>query len=294
MGLLAGLIVASLAAVPGGRGEESTTASTVRIGIVKTALRNCGGLSVAAQLQPVKALIDSQTGLDSHLSVTNTSEELGKDLVDGKAHFGVFHGVEFAWARQKHPALRPLVVTVTSHDLRAYLVVRNDNSASCCADLAGKTCAVPSQTRAFCRLFLDRCCRECGRTPQHFFAKVISPASIEAALALVVEGESQATVVDAYLLDWYRQRHPESFARLKTIQQSEAFPSGVIAYVPGSMEEARLARFRDGLLTAHKNPRGEAILSLCQLKRFDVVPADYDQQLAAIVKAYPGPQDDAK
>jgi ABC-type phosphate/phosphonate transport system substrate-binding protein len=294
IGLLVGLAVAGLAAVPGGRGEESIATSTVRVGVVKTALRNCGGLSIAAQLQPVKVLIDSQTGLDSQLSVTNTAEELGKQLADGKAQFGVFHGVEFAWARQKHPALRPLVVAVTTHDLRAYLVVRSDNPASCCADLAGKTCALPPQTRAFCHLFLDRCCRECGGTPQHFFARITSPASIEAALALVIEGESQATVVDAALLDWYRHRRPENFARLKTIQQSEAFPCGVIAYVPGSMDEARLSRFREGLLTAHKNSRGESILSLCQLKRFDVVPADYDEQLATIAKTYPEPHDDAK
>jgi ABC-type phosphate/phosphonate transport system substrate-binding protein len=285
--LLAGLSVLVLPAP--GRGEENVSSSTVHVGIMRTAFRDAGRLSLTAQLQPIKSLMDAQTGLESQLSVSNDADELGARLVDGKVEFGVFFGHEFAWARQKYPELKPLVVTVSPHALKAYLVVRSDNRAKCCADLEGKSCAVSRQIRPYCRLFLEHCCKECGRPSQTFFAKITNPASIEQALAAVVEGQTQATVVDAFLLEWYRNRRPEDFAQLKTIGQSETFPAGVIAYVPGSVDEARLARFRDGLLNAHKTASGEAVLTLCQIKRFDLVPPDYDQQLAATVKAYPEP-----
>jgi ABC-type phosphate/phosphonate transport system substrate-binding protein len=289
---LVGLAV--VAASARARAEENIASSSVRVGVMRTAFRDASRLSIAAQLQPIRALVDAQTGLESQLSVANDADELGSRLVDGKVEFGVFYGHEFAWARQKYPELKPLVVTVAPQALKAYLVVRTDSRAQCCADLEGTTCAVCRQIRPYCRLFLEHCCKECGRSPQSFFAKITNPVSIEQALAAVVEGQTQATVVDAFLLEWYRNRRPEDFAQLKTIQQSDTFPAGVIAYVPGTVDEARLARFRDGLLNAHKNPRGEAVLTLCQIKRFDPVPPDYDQQLAAVVKAYPVPQDDSK
>jgi ABC-type phosphate/phosphonate transport system substrate-binding protein len=277
-----------------GRAEENLTSPNVRVGIMRTAFRDAKRLSLAAQLQPIKALMDAQTGLDSQLNVVNDADQLGEELADGKVQFGVFHGYEFAWARKKYPELKPLVVTVPAHPLKAYLVVHKDSSVKCCADLEGKSCALARQVRPYCRLFLEHCCKECGGSPQRFFSQLTSPASIEQALAAVVEGQIQATVVDACLLDWYRERRPDAYARLRTVDQSDVFPASVIAYVPGAVDEARLARFREGLLNAHKSPRGEAVLTLCQILRFDPVPADYDQQLAAIAKAYPEPQDDSK
>jgi ABC-type phosphate/phosphonate transport system substrate-binding protein len=292
LGFLLGL--AALAVMARARAEENFAPSAVRVGIVRSLFRDCGHLSITTQLQPIKALLDSQTGLDTQVSVTNDADDLGKQLTEGKAQLGVFYGFEFAWARQKYPELQPLVVTVSPHALKAYLVVRNDSDVSCCGDLEGKTCAVSRQIRPYCGLFLDRCCKECGQTPQAFFSKITKPASIEQALAAVVEGQIQATVIDGYLLEWYHHRHPADFARLKTIGQSETFPAGVIAYVPGTLDEARLGRFREGLLNAHKSPAGETVLTLCQIKRFDPVPSDYDKQLTAIAKAYPVPHTDSR
>ena len=292
LALLLGLAVLAVSARV--RAEEKVGSPAVRIGIVRTIFRDAARFSITVQLQPIKALMDAQTGMDSQVCVVNDSDQLGEELVDGKVQFGVFYGHEFGWARQKYPELKPLVVTVSPQALKAYLVVRADSGVKSCADLEGKTCAVSRQIRPYCRLFLEHCCKECGRPPQHFFAKITSPGCIEQALAAVVEGQAQAAVVDAFLLEWYRNRRPEDFARLRAIQQSDTFPAGVIAYVPGTVDEARLARFRDGLLNAHKTPQGEAVLTLCQIKRFDVVPADYDQQLAATVKTYPVPPDDTK
>jgi ABC-type phosphate/phosphonate transport system substrate-binding protein len=277
-----------------GRAEENVALTTVRVGIVRTAFRDPTRFSIAAQLQPIKGLMDAQTGLDSQLSVVSDGGQLGEDLVDGKVQFGFFYGHEFAWARQRHPELKPLVVAVSPQALKALLVVRKDSGVKSCADLQGKTCAVSRQVRPYCRLFLERCCKEYGRVPQQFFSRITNPVSIEQALAAVVEGQIQATVVDACLLEWYRNRRPDAFAQLETIQQSQAFPAGVIAYVPGTVNEDRLAHFRDGLLNAHKSSQGQAVLTLCQIKRFDLVPPDYEQQLEVIAKAYPGPPDDSK
>src|SRR5690242_1866644 len=125
MWFLVGLAALALAAP--GRAEENVASSTVRVGIMRTAFRDAGRLSLAAQLQPSKALMDAQTGLESQLSVTNDADELGAELVDGKVEFGVVFGHELASARQKYPELTPLVVTVPPQALKAYLVVRSDS-----------------------------------------------------------------------------------------------------------------------------------------------------------------------
>ena len=118
-GLLFVLGLAVLVVPAHGRAEENLVSSAVRVGIMRTVFRDACRLSIAAQLQPIKALMDAQTGLDSQLSVVNDSDELGAALMYGKVDFGVFYGHEFAWARQKYPELKPLVVTVSPSALKA-------------------------------------------------------------------------------------------------------------------------------------------------------------------------------
>ena len=67
------------------------------------------------------------------------------------------------------------------------------------------------------------------------------------------------------------------------------FPTGVIAYKQGNVPEVSLTKFRDGLTSAHLKPEGLQLIMLWKLNRFDVVPADYSQMLADIVRAYPPP-----
>ena len=55
--------------------------------------------------------------------------QLARAMKEGKLHLGVYHGFEFAWARQANPDLKPLVIAVCHHkQLHAYLVVNKEGS----------------------------------------------------------------------------------------------------------------------------------------------------------------------
>ena len=50
------------------------------------------------------------TGTPGRVSMASDALDLGEQLAEGKVQFGVFHGVGFAWAQEKHPTLKPLAL----------------------------------------------------------------------------------------------------------------------------------------------------------------------------------------
>ena len=96
-------------------------------------------------------------------------------------------------------------------------------------------------------------------------------------------------LVDGVALDGYKRRKPGRFAQLKVLLQSATFPAAVIAYRPGSVDEALVKRFRDGLLNAHELPLGRQLMIMWHLTGLEPVPSDYEQTLAEIARVYPQP-----
>ena len=78
-------------------------------------------------------------------------------------------------------------------------------------------------------------------------------------------------------------------AKLRIVLTSDVFPTAVIAYRSGAVDDATLAKFREGLLNASQNILGRQMLTLWKLTSFEAVPADYEATLAEIVKSYPAP-----
>ncbi len=261
----------------------------VRIGLVGSLFRHIPSTMIEVISRPLKVLMQSQTGVSGELHVAGDAFALAEKLKDNKVELGVFHGFEFAWVRQKHPELRPLVIVVCNHrELHAHLVIHKSCEASCCEDLKGKVLALPHMSREHCHLYVERRCAG-GADPRKYFSEVCVPPQAESALDDVVEGSAQATVVDRAALDDYQKRKPARCSRLRVLSQSETFPAAVVAYRPGTLDGATLQRFRAGLLDAHRNPRGKDLLKLCRITRFEDVPVDYDGLLADIARAYPPP-----
>src|SRR5262249_22442436 len=149
-----------------------------------------------------------------------------------KAQLGLFSGIEFAWAKCKHPKLQPLVIAVNERPfVRACMVVRKDSPTVCVADLKGKACALPKGSRPHCRLFLQNRCQQCGDAPAKYFAQLATPGNVEDALDDVVDGVADAAVVDELALECFKTLKPARHGRLKVLQQSEDFPTGVIAFM---------------------------------------------------------------
>jgi ABC-type phosphate/phosphonate transport system substrate-binding protein len=275
--------------------ETHRHTSSVRIGMIASLFSDVPAATVMAMMQPFAALMEAQTGVGGELVACGDADNLGQQLTEDKVQLGVFHGVEFGWARRKYPELRPLVIAVNQQRyLRAYLLVRVDSKLDTLADLQHKTLAIPQQTREHCQLFLRRRCLECKKEPASFFAKITTPANLENALDDLVDGLVQACLADDVGLDCYNRRKPGRFAKLKIVQSSEVFPAAVIAFRPGILEAATLQRFREGMIQANRTPAGRQLMTLWKLTGFEQVPPDYDQTLTEIVKVYPAPAPSGK
>jgi ABC-type phosphate/phosphonate transport system substrate-binding protein len=249
---------------------------------------------LALSAGPLNQLVQDLSRGAARATLARDYEHLGRLLADGKVDFGLFHGVEFAWARQKYPGLRPLFILVNQRPyLRACLVVRRDNGVTDFADLKGRSCALAKGSRQHCRLFLEERCRQCGKGPGEHFSPLVTPCCVDDALEDVVDGEVQATVVDEVAVDCFREQKPGRFARLKVIQRSEVFPAGVVAYADGALDGAARRQFRDSLLRFARSPRARAYLTLCRLTGLAAVPEDYDATLREIAMAYQPPKNGA-
>ena len=291
-GLLAALIAvgAGVAGIPAMAQEDSST-GPVRIGMVRTLFRDVPAPMILALMKPFGAMMESQTGLAGQLVASGNALELGRQLAADKVQLGVFHGIEFAWARQQHPELRPLMIAVNQDcHLRALLVVRKHSRAACAGDLAGRALAIPRGSREHCHLFLEGQCKACGKDPAHLFRRITASPNAEEALDDLVDNEVQGVVVDAVAFDCFQRRKPGRCASLRVAAESEVFPAAVVAYRPGSLNGEDLGRFRDGMIRANKSAIGRQLLTLWKLTGFEPVPADYQETLDRILKAYPAPR----
>jgi len=276
--------------------HEPAAAGLVKIGMLATMFRDVKPAVFLALSRPFHSLVESQTGLKSELVLVPSPDELRQQLDSGKLQFGVFHGFEFAWMKQKTPGLQALMIAAPQHrPLRAFLVVNVDSPAKGLADLKGKTLAVPTGTREYSRLFLARECQSRGQLPEAFFAQVTAPPTPDDALHAVVDGTTvQAAVVDGSTLAGYAQRYSGRSKRLRVLEESESFPESVVAYEPGKVDGDTVRRFQHGMSSAHATPLGRQLLSLWAMAGFQPIPADYAQQLAEIAKAYPPPASSPK
>jgi ABC-type phosphate/phosphonate transport system substrate-binding protein len=284
----AGLVtaVALVVAAP----AEAAEPSAIRIGLVKTLFRDVPPLLVPIGLRPMKALMESQTGVGGELVPSGDYDKLASQLKDDDVQLGVFHGVEFAWAHEKYPTLKPLVIIVNGPAyLRAHLVVRADSNIAGGANLKGKIVELPRMSSEHCRLFLERRCCPTGELPEKFFARVIGSNNPADALDDVVDDDAQGVVVDEVVYEAYQKSKPGRAAKLKTVQQSEAFPCAVMAYQPGVLSDRILDAFRDGLIAAKENPKAQTLLKANRVTGFEAVPSGYEKSLEEIAKAYPQP-----
>lgn len=273
--------------IPATAGEPG---SDLRIGMVDSMFRDLPAAKIGYAKSAFKSLVQAQTGVVSEIMSPAAPMQLARQLLKGELELAVFQGVEFAWARQEHKDLKPLVVIINQHAKRqAVLVTRKDCPAKCWADLKNQTLGLPLFSKEHCHVYLDRHCREAGLDRDKFFVNITRPGSIEDALDDVVEGAVQAALVDSIGLEAYRRRKPGRAEKIKTVDESEQFPDTVVVYKPGAIDEKLLQRFRDGLLRADQNIHGRLLLLFWGVTAFQTVPRDFEESISLIRRAYPPP-----
>ena len=112
----------------------------------------------------------------------------------------------------------------------------------------------------------------------------------EEALNAVSNGESEAALVDAAAYAGYLNLQPGGAKQLRVICKSELFPATVVVYRKGSIDERTIEQLRTGLTTAHKTAQYRPLMMIWNLKGFEEVPADYSDDLDAILACYPIPK----
>lgn len=289
--LLLALALSGAAARLFAKDQDEARTTPVKIGMVGSLFRDQPPALVMAMMKPFGSVMKAQTGVPGELVPGGDPFQLAQMLVNDEIQLAVYHGVEFAWVRERHPELQPLMIAVSTHrHIRCNLIVNCDCEAECFADLKGGVLTLPKGTREHTRLFLKKHCpAACNLEPNAHFQKIAVPATVEDSLDDVVDGEAGATLIDDAGLDAYKRRKPGRSERLKTICTSEVFPSGAIVYHPGRLDEATLQRFREGMLNAGNTILGRQMLMMWKLTGFEPVPEDYNETLANILKAYPPP-----
>lgn len=281
------LILGVMAALtgPAARGEEQPR--RVRIGMLDSLLKDVPDGMLAALQQPFNTMMAQQTGLTADLVKAGDYAELGRQLNDNEVQLGIFTGIDFAWARQKYPDLKPLMICVNKHRQQgAVLVVRADAPVSGWTSLRGKDVILPAGSPKHCQLFLRR--GDAGNDSQTT-APTIAPADFEEALDQVVDGAVPAAVVDQVSLECYQRRKPGRAGRLKVALRSEVFPCACVAYHPAHLPAQTRIKFQQGMRNANQTYLGKRMLNLFRLTAFEGVPPGYEKDLAETAKAYPAP-----
>ncbi len=286
---LGAAVLCSLAVATSGRAEADKPAA-VRIGVIQSLFRGQEPTALLAASAPLSELVNIQTGIRAQFTVVKDGADMAKRLKEDDLQLGVLHGIEYAWIKDKHPELQPLVLPYNQTiKLKSYLLVRNDCEAKCLEDLKGKTLALPKKTLNHCHLFLHKSIQETGGNPSAYFGPSASPASIEDAIEAVIEGAAVMTVVDGVALDTYKSRKPGRAAKLKVLKESCVFPTAAIIYKPTDANKEMAKKFHDGMITAHEKVMGRQLLTLWRLTNFGTVTPEYPQMLKDILKDYPEP-----
>ena len=286
-------LTAGLIGAPTMRSADAAGKSMpIQIGMAKTFVLEKSKGFVDVATDDFKEVMKKSTGLDGEVHFKFAPAEVAEKLVNKQLDFGILHAHEFAWLHAKYPDLQPLMIAANKNYVeRAYLVVHKTSSAKTIADLRGKSLDMPLGSKEHCRVFLKKICGDHDpRGVNSFFGSIAKSASQSDALDDVARGKAHATVIDTITLEFYKEIKGPVFAKNLTIlQQSEAFPPAVIAYMKGALEEETLNQFRDGLLKAHTTQVGRDMMKTWTIEAFEPIPKDFSKSLAEVLKAYPTP-----
>ena len=281
--LRAGVLVA-LAAPPGRAGDPEV----YRVGIARSAFRDVAGALLPFAGRPLQDLVKVQTGLDGQVTLDSEWAAVVRDLDDGKLHLGVLQGHEYAWAREKYPDLRPLVCSMNrTKEVLAFLIVRHDSEAVRLSEVKGRRLVLATRLKDHARMFLEK--QQAVERGGRGFPSVAKVDTVHEAIQQVAAGDADLTVADHAAWKSFQKLHPGSSRNLKVLGKAEEFPPAVFVYKKGGINEAALKQLRDGFLTAHQTAKGARLLGLIRVEKFDVVPAGYEEAVAACLKAYPAP-----
>jgi ABC-type phosphate/phosphonate transport system substrate-binding protein len=265
----------------------------LKVGMAKTFFNDLPKPMIEIAVGPFGDLMKASTGFDGILSTDDPYVDVAQKLYDGKLQMGVFHGHELAWIQKRFPKLTPLMIaTNKQHDVSAYVIVHKDSPAKTITDLRGKKLDLPLGTKEHCRIFLRQNCKDNAQNDlDAFFGKVIKSSSSIDGLDDVCRTKADAIIVDTIALNFYKDIKGPFFEKnLRILAEHRRFPSPVIVYCQGGLNDATVAKIRDGMTAAHENPKCKEMLDLWQIDAFAPIPKTYAAELAETLKTFLPPE----
>jgi ABC-type phosphate/phosphonate transport system substrate-binding protein len=260
----------------------------LKIGMVSGMFRDVEPSMVQALAKPFRDLMSKQTGFSGDVEIVDDPMTLTEKLKDKKLQLGVFHGFEFAWAKQKCDDLVPLVITMPpGGKVQGVVVVHRDSKYKTLADLKGDSIVIPRGAKAHTLAFIEKArtgFADDVATPK--FQVKLTPEDV---LNNVSSGDDKAALMDIGAMEGYRSLQPGAFKTLRVLEASEEFPPAVVAYRKGTLTDAEVEQIRKGLSGAAKTPSGKMLMTLWNLKGFTVADEAYTKSTDDILKAYPVP-----
>ncbi len=281
---LAGMMVAMLATLS----PVTAAEPDVRIGMYQTMFRDVSPAMVVALAKPLQGILERTMGVTGTAELVPDVETLAQKINEKKVDCGVFVGFEFAWIKAKYPELEPLIVAVPNGGtLSAVVVVNIDSKATKLEDLKDEPIAAPRGLKAHCELYFNTLRKGLPETTAKLVAKPTTSAN--ELMNDVAAGSPGGVLIDEAAFNAFKRTNPGSGAALKIIAKSGTFPLAALVVRKGGMSDEFRRKVTEGMTNAHNVAAGKPLMMLWSLKCFETVPADYEDQLATLIKTYPAP-----
>ena len=213
-----------LVATPGVRATDPEL-TKIRVGLLEGMFKDVPKPLLAAMAEPFRSMMFKQTGLSGDVDMCPNSTCLAGKLKDRSISIGVFHGFEYAWAKNANPNLVPLLVTVPhGRKVQALILVSAVSELKKPADLKGIGVVVPKALKAHSQLFLDKIR---GQNPAIQIAANPASLTAEEAISAVAGGKEKAVITDIATLNGYYGLQPGAANQLRILAESELFPVAV-------------------------------------------------------------------
>src|SRR5262245_11399137 len=119
----------TLAALLGFAVSARADGDVLRIGLVESVFTDVSSTAANIVVGRFSQVMKDLTGLEGKV-VAADALAVGQRLDKKELELGVFQGFEFAWAQQRYPSLRPLMIAVNEDPhLRAFLIVPKTSPA---------------------------------------------------------------------------------------------------------------------------------------------------------------------
>lgn len=279
-------VVVALSSAP--RATAGDPGPALKIGLPETMFNGVSSAVAQTAAMPFQSVFEKQSGFKCEIATpAKDHADLAAQIRAGKIDVAIFHGFEYAWVKQ-HKDLVPLLVTVPISKHRACLVVNAGSKAKGPEDLAGACVAIPSNTKAHCRLYLERLKDElpkgCCDTAK------LDGTTVEDALDAVVGGKCVAALVDASAISGYQLAKPGAGKQLKVLAESDVFPAGVIVYRKDAFDAKTATKIRDGIIKSTETTQGKLLTSIWRLKGFAELSAADTEEQNKCLQTYPAPK----